>query len=102
MFGVILFWIQFITAGILLYHILRCIYIKGKKNNSGYRSEYEKTENDKKLTYPLWVIILFLVIFFIPVLNLITFITYLCYRLIDERGDSYNPYYCKSFFTKKY
>ena len=102
MFGVILFWIQFIIAGILLYHILRCIYIKGKSTQDGYRKKYEKTENDKKLTYPLWVIIIFLVIFFIPVLNLLTFIGYLCSKLINELGDSYNQYYCKSIFTKRY
>jgi hypothetical protein len=65
-------------------------------------NDYKKTDTDKRLTHPLWAVILFLVILCIPILNLIVFITYLAFRLIDEAGSNHNPYYCKSLFTKEY
>jgi len=103
MFGIILFWIHYIVAGILLYHDLRCIYVKSKSSTNTYRGKiYEITEKDQRLKLPLWIIVLFFIVFFVPVLNLFVYTTYLCARLINEYGSEYNKYYCKSIFTKKY
>lgn len=104
MFGIILFWIQYIVAAILLYHSLWCIYVKVDTNKSEYNRyrTYKITENDERLKSPLWMIILFFTVFFVPFLNLTTYAGYLCYRLINDRGSEYNKYYCKSIFTKKY
>ena len=102
MFGVILFWIHYIIAGTLLYHIFRCIYVKEKVFDNGYRTEYAITDNDIRLKHPLWVLILFIIIFFIPVINITFFGMYLAKRMICENGSEHNPYYCKSIFTKKY
>ena len=103
MFGVILFWVHYIIAAVLLYHNLRCIYVKSECNNTKYGYKlYKITESDKRLKLPLWSIILFFIAFFIPVFNLIVFTAYLCGRLINESGSEYNKYYCKSIFTKKY
>jgi uncharacterized membrane protein YdjX (TVP38/TMEM64 family) len=102
MFGIILFWFTYILSAILLYHILRCIYIKQIDNNKYGRKTYKRTDDDKRLKYPLWVILLLFLIFFIPFLNLIVYVGHLCFRLICEDGDEHNPYYCKSIFTQKY
>ena len=102
MFGIFLFWLHYIIAAVLLYHDLRCIYVKTECEDK-YRSKiYKITENDQRLKLPLWVIILFLIVFFIPFLNLFVYTAYLCARLINEYGNEYNKYYCKSIFTKKY
>ena len=101
MFGVILFWLDYIVSGILLYHILRCIYVK-KKDNSKYTTAYYKSDDDEKLKYPLWQILLFLLTFLIPIVNLFVYIIYLCVKLINDWGSEYNKYYCRSFFTKEY
>lgn len=101
--GIILFYLHYIIAGILLYHILRCIYVKGSvTKGSFYEKNYEKTNSDKRLTHPLWIIILFLIVLCIPILNLVVFILYLVFKLISDSGSKCNPYYCKSIFTKKY
>ena len=100
--GIILFYLHYIVAAILLYHILRCIYVKGSVTKGYIYNNYEKTDTDKRLTHPLWAVILFLVILCIPGLNLIVFIIYLAFRLISESGSKHNPYYCKSLFTKEY
>lgn len=102
MFGVILFWLLYIVSAILLYHILRCIYVKTVDSSNGYRKKYKRTDKDEKLKYPLWVILLLLLVFFIPFINFIVYTAFLCAKLICENGDEYNPYYCKSIFTRKY
>lgn len=103
MFGIFLFWIHYIIAIILLYHILKCIYIKGKEFDSNYYyKRYEKTDNDKKFKLPLWIIMVFIIILFIPILNLLAYSAFLGIILTNEHGSEYNKYYCKSLFTKKY
>ena len=97
-FGVALFWISYIIAAVLLYHVLRCIYVKGK-NISQYK--YEKTDKDKRMKHPLWVILGFITVFFIPVLNLIVFLFYLGDKAWGE-SEEYNQYYIKSIFTKEF
>ena len=48
MIGIILFWIHYIIAGVLLYHLLKCIYVKGEVVK-GYRGNtYNKTDHDEK------------------------------------------------------
>ena len=100
--GILLFWIDFIISVILLYNILFCIYVKGKSFKEEYSTKYEKTDYDKRLKHPLWVIILFTTILFIPGLNLVVYIVYLSAMLLNEYGDKYNKYYSKSIFTKKF
>lgn len=102
MFGIILFWIHYVIAAILLYHNLRCIYVKAECNNASNYKTYKITENDERLKQPLWIIILFFIVLFIPGLNLFVYIAYLSARLINGFGSKYNKYYCKSIFTKKY
>jgi len=103
MFGIILFWIHYLLALILLYHLLKCVYIKGKyEKNTWNGITYEKTPEDKRLKFPLWVIILLLIAFFVPILNLCVYIAYLTALLAHSDGSMYNKYYCKSFLTKEY
>ena len=102
MFGIILFWLQYIVAGVVLYHILKCIYVKEKKTDSGYYTKYIRTENDKRLKHPLWLVMVFIISFLIPIWNWISLSFYLGFRMISDRGSEYNPYYCKSIFTKEY
>ena len=56
---VFIFTILYIIAIVLLYHALRCIYVKEKytSNRWGERS-YEISESDKRLKHPLWRILL--------------------------------------------
>lgn len=96
--GILLYFASFIVAIILYYHILRCIYIKEKV---GW-DKYEITEKDIRLTHPLWAIILFTIILFVPVLNLFVFVAYLARRLVYYDNANRNPYYCKSIFTKEF
>ena len=98
MLGMILFWIHYIIAMILLYHLLRCIYVKTKSCEYGY----EISDLDERLKQPLFVIILLIIVFFIPVLNILVFSGCMCRYLINEGNQKYNKYYCKSFLTKKY
>ena len=102
MAGIILFWLQYIIAVICLYHIVNCIYVKEGNEQKSYRSRYFRTNQDKKLKHPLWLLILFFAILLIPFLNIIVFIPYLLYRAYCENGEEFNPYYCKSVFTNKY
>ena len=102
MFGVILFWLHYIIAGVILYHILRCLYIKGDVDKTSYRHRYHKTDKDERLKHPLWSILLFLFSFIIPIFNIIVFTIYLLYMTIDIDGNDNCRYYCKSFFNKEY
>lgn len=84
--GILIFWIQYIVAFVLLYHVLRCIY--------------EKNTNIR-LKSPLYLIILLTLATFIPFINIIILIgrlVHLCSSHYYDKPD----YYCKSIFTKKY
>lgn len=96
--GILLYFASFIVAIILYYHILRCIYIKKKVS----WEKYEITDEDERLKHPLWYIILFTIILFIPLINLFVFIAYLTKRLVYYDNADRNPYYCKSIFTKEF
>jgi len=103
MMGILIFWLHYIIAGILLYSILRCIYIKGDNKSSRYgKIIYTKTDKDVRLKHPLWAIILFLFAFIIPVINLIVFVIYLLQIIVNTDGSEYCKYYWKSFLTKEY
>jgi len=101
--GVVIFWVHYVVAFILLWHILRCIYIKGdKKVDYWDRYKYQKTDNDERLKHPIWIVALFMLILCIPILNLIVFVAYIMFRAFTDSGsDESNPYYIKSLFTKK-
>lgn len=97
---ILLTYIIYIISLILLYFILKRIYVKQliyKGTYSEY-NKYQKTENDKKLKHSLIFIIFLIIIFFIPLLNIIIYITYLMIRLCNENGKINNPYYIKSDF----
>lgn len=84
--GVLIFWMQYIIAFILLYHVLRCIYEKN---------------TDIRLKSPLYLIILLTLATFIPFVNIIILIgrlVHLCSIHYYDKPD----YYCKSIFTKEY
>ena len=99
--GVILFWLHYVIAFILLWHILRCIYVKkGKSDKWGY-NVYERTEDDKRMKHPLWLVLIFIMVLCIPILNIVVFIPYLLFRALCDRGDERNPHYIKSIFTKQ-
>ena len=100
--GVFIFWLHYVIAFILLWHILCCIYVKKGKSDRWGNKVYEKTEDDKRLKHPIWIVALFILILCVPVLNLMVFVAYLIYRaFIDNGSDINNPYYIKSLFTKK-
>ena len=97
MIGIILFWLHYILAGVLLYTILRCSYKYVKTENRNWRTEYIKSE--EKAKFPLWLILIFICIFFIPVVNLLTFISF----MVIKSGTEVNQrLYYKSFLTKEY
>ena len=100
---VFIFIILYIIAIILLYHALRCIYVKEKytSNRWGERS-YEISESDKRLKHPLWRILLFIIILFIPILNVIVYLIFILTKVLNDCGSDRNRYYLKSFLTKEY
>ena len=93
MFGIFLFWLEYIIAGIVLYTILRGTYKVKKVNKIDH--EYEKT--NERYKRPLWQILLFIVLFFIPVINL----SLIAYMVASSYEEDSKLYY-KSFITKKY
>lgn len=99
--GIFIFWLHYIIAFILLWHIFRCIYVKKDKLDKWGNKVYERTEDDKRLKHPLWLILVFIMILCIPILNIIGFIPYLVFRALSYNGDERNPYYIKSIFTKQ-
>lgn len=84
---VFLFFLHYVLAFVFLYHILFRSYAYD------WRSGIKLNERYKK---PLWLILSFVMIFFIPLLNLITFGCYIAYCDIER------VCYFKSFLTKKY
>ena len=99
--GVILFWLHYVIAFILLWHILRCIYVKKGKADRWGNNIYERTENDKRMKHPLWLILIFIMVLCIPILNIVVFVPYLLFRALSDIGDEKNPHYIKSIFTKQ-
>lgn len=99
--GVFIFWLHYIIAFILLWHILRCIYVKKGKSDRWGNNVYERTEDDKRMKHPLWLVLVFIIVLCTPILNLIVFIPYILFRALCERGDERNPHYIKSIFTKQ-
>ena len=92
--------LNYIISLILLYFILKRIYVKQLIYKGTYReyNKYQKTENDKRLKHSLIFIILLIIIFFIPLLNILIYISYLASKLCNEDGKIHNPYYIKSDF----
>lgn len=92
MIGTILFWLMYIISGLTVYTVLRCTYIRKELKYKKYE------ETDERLKHPLWFIILLIIGFLIPMVNImIPIATILIYYIDDYRG-----YYYKSFLTKKY
>jgi len=92
MIGTILFWIMYIISGLAVYTILRCTYIRKELKYQKYE------ETNERLKQPLWFIILLIIGFLIPVINItIPIVMILAYYI-----DDYREYYYKSFLTKKY
>ena len=99
--GVFIFWLHYVIAFVLLWHILRCIYVKkGTKDRYGY-TIYVKSEDDKRMTHPLWLVLVFITVLCIPILNIVVFIAYILSRALSDQGDEKNPHYIKSIFTKQ-
>ena len=99
--GVFIFWLHYVIAFILLWHILCCIYVKKGKSDRWGNNVYERTEDDKRMKHPLWLVLVFIMVLCIPILNIIVFISYLLFRALCENGDDRNPHYIKSIFTKQ-
>lgn len=99
--GVFIFWLHYVIAFILLWHILRCIYVKKGKSDKWGNTIYERTEDDKRMKHPLWLVLVFIMVLCTPILNIIVFIPYLLFRALCENGDTRNPHYIKSIFTKQ-
>ena len=99
--GVFIFWLHYVIAFILLWHILRCIYVKKSKSDNWEDNVYERTEDDKRMKHPLWLVLIFIIVLCIPILNITVFVPYLLFRALSDRGDKRNPYYIKSIFTKQ-
>ena len=94
MIGIILFWLHYIVAVILLYTILKGSYVlkKGKRYD-------EHIKTDERQKYPLWLILVFIIAVFIPVLNLGFYIAFISVTSHPIDGDG--TYY-KNFLTKEY
>ena len=94
MIGIILFWLHYIVAVILLYTILKGSYVlkEGKRYN-------ERIKTDERQKYPLWLILVFIFAVFIPILNLGFYIAFIAVTSHPIDGDG--TYY-KNFLTKEY
>ena len=96
MFGIVLFWTHYIVAVVLLYTILRCSY-----KYTIIKKEYQKS--NERVKFPLWIIILFIIVLFIPILNLIVYVSYMIKATSKPMYDvNKNRVYYKSFLTKEY
>lgn len=101
-----LFWISYIVAAIIFYHIFRCVYVKTGRvtENDWGDSIYHKTATDPRKKYPLYVWILGIFVYLLPILNVFALTVSLVVILFPEIGitESSSRYYCKSIFTKEY
>lgn len=95
--------ITYIISFILLYFIIKKIYVKQLIYKGAYKAynRYQKTESDKKLKHNVYEIILFIILSLIPILNIVFLSIYLTMRLNSEYGKEHNPYYIKSEFIDK-
>ena len=100
--GIILFYLHYLIALVLLDTITMRIYVKGNVDNSNYNTKYYKTDNDVRRKLPLWLLLLLAFVFIIPVINLIVYSVYLGFTVYSNSEDNYNKYYVKSFLTKEY
>lgn len=98
MFGIFLFWLQYVIAAILLYTILRCSYKYKYVEKAGSWNKIQ-VKSDEKVKFPLWLIILFIMVLFIPIFNLMIFIPFM---IIKTGSDVDERIYYKSFLTKEY
>lgn len=92
MFGIFLFWLCYIVSAICLYTILRGCYKMERTSN------YKYVKTKERYKRPLWQILLFVTIFFIPIGNIAFFIVYLCISSDAKK----NELYYESFMTKEY
>lgn len=101
MFGIVLFWVHYIIAVVLLYTILRCSYKYTIVKKEYRNNEYQKS--NERVKFPLWIIILFIIVLFIPVFNLIVYVSYMIKATSKPMYDvNKNRVYYKSFLTKEY
>ena len=94
MIGIILFWLHYIVAVILLYTILKGSYVlkEGKRYN-------ERIKTDERQKYPLWLILVFIFAVFIPILNLGFYIAFIS---VTSHPITKDGIYYKNFLTKEY
>lgn len=97
MFGMILFWFHYIVAFLMMHTIIFGTYEKTPEERKHYYTTvYVKTDNDKRYKYPLWLILVGIVVLFIPVLNIFL------YAMFMSLYPDGKEIYFKSFLTKKY
>ena len=94
--GIILFWILYFVSGLCLYTILRGMYIRKQIKKDRY-PYYEFEETNERYKLPLWLIIILIIVFFVPGLNICLGFWIWFSLLPDDR-----EYYYKTFLTKKY
>ena len=96
MVEIIFFWILYIVAGILLYTIIFHTYEKTEIETKYGYTEYTITDKGIRHKYPLWLILISIIVFFIPVLNVFLFAMYMALY-----PEDHNVYF-NSFLNKKY
>lgn len=92
--GLFVFFTHYVIAFVMLHTIVFNSYEYEKIHVRYYDFEYKLT--DTKYKHPLWLILLFSLIFFIPLVNLIVFTIYIANTSCEKIC------YYKSFLTKKY
>ena len=95
MIGIILFWLHYIVAVILLYTILKGSYVLKKSEHYGG----EPIKTNEKQKYPLWLILVFILAVFIPILNLGFYIAFIS---VTSHPITKDGIYYKNFLTKEY
>lgn len=97
MIGIIFFWISYIVAGILLYTIVFHTYEKTEIETKYGFTKYITTDKDIRHKYPLWLILIGIIVFFVPVLNVFLFTMFMALYPGEDRNVYFN-----SFLNKKY
>ena len=85
---VFLFLAHYVIAAILLYTILFC----------SHETEYVNREwgaKKERMKYPLWAVLIGIIIFFVPIVNIVAYIVYI------GATSSNDDIYFDSFLTKK-
>ena len=96
MAGIIFFWVLYIVAGILLYTIIFHTYEKTESTTKYGYTKYIITDNDIRHKYPLWLILIRIIVFFVPLLNVFLFAMFMALY-----SEEHNVYF-NSFLNKKY